>query len=77
MPTDPFEQLAAECGLRVSVERVSNAPRDLVAPPDEAERSYLVTLTAAEGGTAARLVFVTSLLEPTRPAPGRALVACG
>ena len=67
VPTDPFEQLAAECGLRLSVERLSLAPRDLVAPPEEAERSYLVTLTGAEGGTAARLVFVTSLRETKTP----------
>ena len=67
VPTDPFEQLAAECGLRLSVERLSLAPRDLVAPPEEAERSYLVTLTEAEGGAAARLVFVTSLREAKPP----------
>ena len=67
VPTDPFEQLAAECGLRISVERLSLAPRDLAAPPEEAERSYLVTLTGAEGGTAARLVFVTSLGETKVP----------
>ena len=67
VPTDPFEQLAAECGLRLSVERLSLAPRDLVAPPEEAERSYLVTLTGAEGGTAARLVFATSLHETQTP----------
>ena len=67
VPTDPFEQLAAECGLRVSVERLSLAPRDLAAPPDEAERSYLVTLMGAEGGVAARLVFVTSLREANAP----------
>ena len=67
VPTDPFEQLAAECGLRVSVERLSLAPRDLVAPPEEAERSYLVTLTGAEGGVAARLVFVSSLRETELP----------
>jgi hypothetical protein len=67
VPTDPFEQLAAECGLRVSVERLSLAPRDLAAPPEEAEGSYLVTLTGAEGGVAARLVFVTSLYEASAP----------
>lgn len=68
VPTDPFEQLAAERGLRASVERVSLAPRDLAAPPDEAERCYLVTLAGPEGGTVARLAFVTSLLDPRSPA---------
>ena len=67
VPTDPFEQLAAECGLRVSAERLSLAPRDLVAPPEEGERSYLVTLTGAEHGVVARLVFITSLHEDKAP----------
>ena len=67
VPTDPFEQLATDSGLRVSVDRLSLAPRDLVAPPDEAERCYLVTLAGPEGGTAARLVYVTSLLESRVP----------
>src|SRR5690349_9202774 len=67
VPTDPFEQLAAECGLHVSVERLSLAPRDLAAPPEEAERSYLITLNGPEGGAAARLVFVTSLREAKAP----------
>lgn len=66
-PSDPFEQLAAECGLRVSMERVTLAPRDLAAPPDEAEQCYLVTVTAPEGGTAARLAFVRSLQNPEPP----------
>jgi hypothetical protein len=67
VPTDPFEQLAAECRLRISVERLSLAPRDLAAPPEEAECSYLVTLTGPEGGAVARLVFVTSLRETQAP----------
>ena len=67
VPTDPFELLATECGLRLSAERLSLAPRDLVAPPEEAECSYLLTLSGPEGGAAARLVFVTSLGETKAP----------
>lgn len=67
LSTDPFEQLAAECGLRISVERVSLAPRDLAAPPDESERCYLITVSGPEGGTAARLAFVRSLQDPNPP----------
>jgi hypothetical protein len=73
LPTDPFEQLAAECGLRVSVERVSLAPRDLAAPPDESERCYLITVAGPEGGTAARLAFVRPLQDPTPPSVRDAL----
>lgn len=67
LPTDPFEQLAAECGLRISVERVSLAPRDLAAPPDESERCYLITVAGPDGGTAARLAFVRPLQDPNPP----------
>jgi len=67
LPTDPFEQLAAECGLRISVERISLAPRDLAAPPDESERCYLITVVGPEGGTAARLAFVRALQDLTPP----------
>ena len=73
LPTDPFEQLAAECGIRISVERVSLAPRDLAAPPDESERCYLITVAGPEGGTAARLAFVRSLQDPSPPSVRDAL----
>ena len=67
LPTDPFEQLATDCGLRVSAERVSLAPRDLAAPPDEVERCYLITVAGAEGGSVARLAFVRALQDPSPP----------
>jgi hypothetical protein len=73
LPTDLFEQLAAECGLRISVERVSLAPRDLAAPPDESERCYLITVAGPEGGTAARLAFVRSLQDASPPSVRDAL----
>ena len=67
LPTDPFEQLAVERGLRISAERVSLAPRDLAAPPDEAEQCYLITVTGPEGGAVARLAFVRALQDPDAP----------
>ena len=67
LPTDPFEQLAADCGLRLSVERVSLAPRDLAAPREEVEQCYLITVAGAEGGTVARLAFVRALQDPSPP----------
>lgn len=73
LPTDPFEQLAAEYGLRISVERVSLAPRDLAAPPDEGERCYLISVVGPEGGTTARLAFVRALQDPSPPSVRDAL----
>ena len=67
LSTDPFEQLAAEYGLRVSVERISLAPRDLAAPAGEIECCYLMTVSGPEGGTAGRLAFVRSVHEPNPP----------
>ena len=73
LPTEPFEQLASEYGLRISVERVSLAPRDLAAPPDEVERCYLITAVGPEGGTVARLAFVRALQDPSPPSVRDAL----
>lgn len=73
LPTDPFEQLATDCGLRVSAERVSLAPRDLAAPADEVEQCYLITVAGVEGGTVARLAFVRALQDPSPPSVRDAL----
>jgi hypothetical protein len=43
--SDPFERFASECELRVAVEALSVAPRDVLAPPDDADEYFLVTLT--------------------------------
>src|SRR5688500_10030749 len=45
---DSFDRLALEWGLRVSLERLTIAPRDVAAPPDEAESCFLVTITGPE-----------------------------
>ena len=73
LPTDPFEQLATDCGLRVSAERVRLAPRDLAAPADEVEQCYLITVAGVEGGTVARLAFVRALQDPSPPSVRDAL----
>lgn len=73
LPTDPFDELATDCGLRVAVERISLAPRDLAAPADEVEQCYLITVAGAEGGSVARLAFVRALQDPSPPSVRDAL----
>jgi hypothetical protein len=57
--SDPFERFASECELRVSVEAISLAPRDVLASPVDADEYFLVTLTGprAEAGSI-RLIIV-------------------
>lgn len=43
--SDPFERFASECELRVTVEPLSVAPRDVLAWPADADEYFLVTLT--------------------------------
>ncbi len=56
---DPFERFASECELRVSVEAISLAPRDVLASPVDADEHFLVTLSGprADAGSI-RLVIV-------------------
>src|SRR5437899_12856479 len=67
--SDPFERFASECELRVSVEAISLAPRDVLASPVDADEYFLVTLTGprAEAGS----VHLVIVIPPTdkRPAP--------
>ena len=67
--SDPFERFAAECDLRVSVEAISVAPRDVVASPADADEYFLVTLTGprAEAGS----IHLVIVIPPTdkRAAP--------
>lgn len=58
--SDDFERFADECSLRLTVEPLCVAPRDVLAPLDELEQHFLVSLTrpgAAESPV--RLVFLT------------------
>jgi len=45
---DPFERFASECELRVAVEALSIAPRDVLAPPADADEYFLVTLSGPQ-----------------------------
>ena len=56
---DPFERFASECELRISVEAISLAPRDVLASPVDADEHFLVTLSGprADAGSI-RLVIV-------------------
>src|SRR6266566_7168987 len=67
--SDPFERFASECELRISVEAISLAPRDVLAPPVEADEYFLVTLTGprAEAGS----IHLVIVIPPTdkRAAP--------
>ena len=51
--SDSFERLALECGVRIVVEELYTAPRDLVCPPADAEQCLLITLRGVHGGQAA------------------------
>ena len=68
--SDPFERFAAQCELRVTVEPISLVPRDVLAPPADADEYFLVTLTGhrPEAGSI-RLVVVmppsTKIRTPT------------
>src|SRR5438132_385783 len=67
--SDPFERFASECELRVAVEALSIAPRDVLAPPADADEYFLVTLSGPQPQTGSiRLIIV---IPPTdkRAAP--------
>src|SRR5438093_13485427 len=57
---DPFEEFAEECRLRLTIEELSAAPRDVRAPPLDHDRFFIVTVAgpAPENGQV-RLLFVT------------------
>ena len=58
--SDPFERFASECELRVVVEALSVAPRDVVASPADADEYFLVTLSGprAEAGSIRLIVVI-------------------
>lgn len=65
--SDPFERLAAECGLTLAAEALYSAPRDVGSPPQEMDQQYLVTLTAGSSEAALRVVFTVPLSDPAPP----------
>lgn len=67
MPRDPFERLAEQCRLRLQAERLTTAPRDVLAPPSELEQHYLVTLCRDAANHQVRIIFAHPLSEEAPP----------
>lgn len=61
--SDPFERFASECELSVAVEPLSVAPRDVLAPPADADEYFLVTVSGsrAEAGS----IHLVIVIPPT------------
>lgn len=65
---DPFDRFVEECGLRLTAECLSVAPRDVLTPLPQVEQHFLVTLSRPEvKADPVRLIFVTPLA--TRESP--------
>ena len=66
---DPFEDLAAECGLLMTAETVYSAPRDVVHAPEVSDQCFLVTLrTRARESTLLTIVFQAPFTQLAPPA---------
>ena len=65
---DSFERLAVECGVRIAVEELYTAPRDIMCPPADGEQCLLVTLRGMRGGqTALRFAYLAPLAQGAFP----------
>jgi hypothetical protein len=65
---DPFDGFAEECGLRLTAECLSVAPRDVLAPISQVEQHFLVTLSRQDvDADGVRLIFVTPLTSSDPP----------
>ncbi len=65
---ESFEEFAAASQLKLEVEPLCVAPRDVLAPPADAERHFLVTVSDPRSdGPAARLMFALPPSEPDHP----------
>ena len=65
---DPFERLAADCGLRLTAEVLYAAPRDVLHPPADSDRCLLVTLHTLRADTEPlRLIFLAPLGASDEP----------
>ena len=56
---DPFERFAEQFDLRIDAEPLCVAPRDVLAPLDDVDQHFLVTLTRSGSESLVRLVFLT------------------
>ncbi|HEV2150470.1 MAG TPA: hypothetical protein VGR37_23925 [Longimicrobiaceae bacterium] len=66
--SDPFEQFARDCKLRLLAERLGIAPRDVICPLQEMVQHFLVTLSRAASASPFRLIFATPAADPAPPA---------
>jgi hypothetical protein len=65
---DPLDRFVDECGLRLTAECLSVAPRDVLTPIAQAEQHFLVTLSRPDVvADPVRLIFVTPLTSPEPP----------
>ena len=65
---DPFARFVDECGLRLTAECLSVAPRDVLTPIAQAEQHFLVTLSRPDvAADPVRLIFVTPLTSSEPP----------
>ena len=63
-PADPFQAFATAIGLLVTTEELGAAPRDVLAPPSDQDRYFLVTLALQrDAARAVRTLFVTGSNE--------------
>lgn len=67
-PRVSFEQFATDCGLRMTPELLYAAPRDVLAPLDEADEYVLMTVRGPLGDApSVRLLFMTSAADAVSP----------
>lgn len=64
---NPFERFAAECGLSLTAEELYWAPRDVLLPPAESDRYFLVTIRRVATDAVLRLVYLTPFTDPDAP----------
>jgi hypothetical protein len=66
--SDPFEHFAKECGLHVTAEPMCVAPRDLLAPPAEADEYFLIAISRTQAqATPVHLLFVITPSDAAIP----------
>src|SRR5262245_18072479 len=65
---DPFERFAECCALHLCAEPVPTAPRDVAMPIEEADQSFVVTISKPGGSSGSvRLVYFVPLASPMVP----------
>ena len=65
--SDSFQLFVEECGLRLTVECLGVAPRDVLAPLALAEQHFLATVSRLEESAVVRLIYITPLTRPDPP----------